>query len=95
MLAALLFASAAEADTITLGSAPGFGALQEYLNVPNDAGAVIDIYQDSVTIDGVSYLDSSFQSITLLTSKQLRCVRSGRGQSCHYIYLLVSGTIVR
>lgn len=93
--AVYMVAVAAHADTITLGSKPGFGVLQEYIDVPNDAGVRVDIYPAVVIIDGVSYPTGSLVSVNLNVTTYRSCTGSGRGQHCSTHYTLISGTIVR
>lgn len=95
LLAAVLLAGAAHADTITLGSQTGFGVLQEFIDVPNDAGVRVDIYPAVVIIDGVSYTKGTLASLELVLTTYRTCTGSGRGQHCSTHYTLISGTIVR
>ena len=78
------FASFASAETIALAPTPGFGALKEFFNVPNDAGATVTIYSNNqyptqyLYLDGVMYsgpnaspavmTDALGHTVTLTTS---------------------------
>jgi hypothetical protein len=62
LLALALVASIAQAETITLAPTPGFGALKEFFNIPNDAGLTVTIYSNIAYPTQYLYLDGVMYS---------------------------------
>jgi hypothetical protein len=111
LLAALLFAfaSIAQADTITLlpngGSVRGAGGTQDYYSVPNDAGAQIDIVNNSTqayvtySIDGVTCRGFTYEpqvcsdgTFAMISQYQVR-MQSGKAPRINRWWELRGGSI--